>query len=68
MSVCCYGQNLYKYQIHIDAICRDLRGRVVDRGVGPTRIRDGLKYIYRIIVHTSRRGLSLQLGRHGENK
>ena len=46
MSVCCYGQNLYKYQIHIDAICRDLRGQVVDRGVGPTHIRDELKPTY----------------------
>jgi len=36
MSVRCYGQSWYKYQIRIGArrvlICRDLRDRVVDGG------------------------------------
>jgi len=34
MSVCCYGQNWYKYRIRVGArvlICRDLHDRVVDR-------------------------------------
>ena len=40
------GQSWYKYQIRIGArvlICRNLRDRVVDGVVSPTRIRDGLR-------------------------